>query len=125
MNAIKNAGKARKLEADFQAKQSAAEKDRGPGYGVSMGWGFIPDPTGMLGGWAPGLLPKKLPDGVGQKLPKGADLCVQFHFHRTGKVETDRTAYVWAFPGSPIRLAKEEKGKTLEPIPLAPLSINP
>src|SRR5207248_8364865 len=44
LSLVDTTGKARKLEADFQAKQSAAEKDRGPGYGVPMGWDFIPDP---------------------------------------------------------------------------------
>jgi pimeloyl-ACP methyl ester carboxylesterase len=40
------------------------------------------------------------------------------------KIEADRTAYVWTFPNATIRAAKEEKGKTLEPIPLAALGIN-
>jgi pimeloyl-ACP methyl ester carboxylesterase len=43
--------------------------------------------------------------------------------HKWSKVEASGTAYVWTFPGSPIRLGKEEKGKTLEPIPLGPLGI--
>jgi hypothetical protein len=56
-----------------------------------MGFGFVPDMTGILGGWAPGMLPKKLPDGVALRLPKGSDVCIQIHYHRTGKEETDRT----------------------------------
>jgi pimeloyl-ACP methyl ester carboxylesterase len=39
------------------------------------------------------------------------------------KIEADRTAYVWTFPGSAMRLAKEDKGKTLEPIPLGLLGL--
>ncbi len=38
--------------------------------------------------------------------------------HKWSKVEADRTGFVWAFPGAPIRLAKDEKGKTLEPLPV-------
>ena len=36
-------------------------------------------------------MPRKLPAGVGQLLPKGADLIMQVHYHRTGKEERDRT----------------------------------
>jgi hypothetical protein len=32
-----------------------------------------------------------LPEGVALHLSKGADVCVQIHYHRTGKEETDRT----------------------------------
>lgn len=88
---IDTSGTARKLQADAQKKAKPDDADHGPGYSVSMGWGFLPNPANMLGGWAPGLLPKRLPDGIGQTLPKGSDLCVQFHYHRTGKEERDRT----------------------------------
>jgi hypothetical protein len=56
----------------------------------------------MLGGWAPGMLPKKLPDGVGLKLPKGADVCLQIHYHRTGKEEKDRTKIGLYFTDKPV-----------------------
>lgn len=88
---IDTTGQARKLQAAAQEKARPGDADRGPGYTVPMGWGFLPNPANMLGGWAPGLLPKRLPDGIGQLLPKGADVCVQFHYHRTGKEEKDRT----------------------------------
>lgn len=88
---IDTSGRARKLLADAQAKQQPTDTDRGPGYSMSRGMGFIPGPANMLGGWAPGLVPQRMPDGVGQKLPKGADIVVQIHYHRTGKEETDRT----------------------------------
>lgn len=65
--------------------------DSGPGYWSRMGFGFIPDPSNGLGGWAPGLVPQRLPAGVGQRLPKGADVIMQVHYHRTGKEERDRT----------------------------------
>lgn len=95
-------GAARKLEAAARAHPPAGDKDRGPGYTVAMGWGFRPNPASFLGGWAPGLLPKPLPDGVGMRLPKGADVCVQFHYHRTGKVETDRTKVGLYFAKRPV-----------------------
>jgi peroxiredoxin len=66
--------------------------DYGPGYSMSMFPGFVPD--GGVGGWAPGISPHYLngPGGeVGFFLPKKCDIVVQVHYHRTGKVEKDRT----------------------------------
>lgn len=99
---IDTSGQARKLAESAKKKAKPTEADHGPGYPVSMGWGFFPDRTGMAGGWVPGMMPKKLPDGIGQKLPRGADLCVQFHYHRTGKVETDRTRVGLYFADKPV-----------------------
>ncbi|HKI35642.1 MAG TPA: hypothetical protein VKA46_27550 [Gemmataceae bacterium] len=39
------------------------------------------------------------------------------------KVDAASTAYVWTFPNTPYRGAKEEKGKALEPIPLDRLNL--
>ncbi|HSQ56839.1 MAG TPA: redoxin domain-containing protein, partial [Gemmata sp.] len=61
---IDNLGVARKLQAEAQAKAKPDDPDRGPGFRVNMGLGFLADPAGLVGGWAPGMLPKKLPDGV-------------------------------------------------------------
>lgn len=99
---IDTLGIARKLQASAEANRKADEVDSGPGYPVKMGVGFLPNPAGMLGGWAPGMLPKKLPEGVGQRLPKGADICVQFHYHRTGKLEKDRTRIGLYFAKKPV-----------------------
>jgi peroxiredoxin/mono/diheme cytochrome c family protein len=88
---IDSYGRARRLQESYQKKLTPESKDRGPGYSVSMGMGFIPNPANGLGGWAPGLVPQRLPDGLGYKLPKGSDIVVQIHYHRTGKVEKDRT----------------------------------
>lgn len=91
VNLIDRTGAARKRQEAAAAEAKPDDPDRGPGYSVRMGFGFVPDPTGFLGGWAPGMLPKKLPDGVAIRLPKGSDICIQIHYHRTGKEETDRT----------------------------------
>ncbi len=65
-------------------------KDPGPGYSTSAGFpGFLP--AGGLGGWAPGNLPRKLPDGVAKVLPSKARLVVQVHYHPSGKTEEDQT----------------------------------
>ncbi len=109
---IDTGGTARRLQTDFHKKAKATDSDRGPGYTVSMGWGFLPSPGSMLGGWAPGLLPKRLPEGIGQTLPKGADICVQIHFHRTGKEEKDRTKIGIYFAKGPIQQRYRSMGAT-------------
>jgi hypothetical protein len=80
-------------------KRDAA--DPGPGYSCFAGPG---EPVhGDLGGWAPGILPSTLPEGIGRSLPRGADLIVQMHYHPSGKPETDRTRIGLHFARKPIR----------------------
>ena len=69
-----------------------------------MGLGFIPKPGdfGGLGGWAPGQLGRHLPEGTGYFLPKGADVVIQMHFHRTGGVEKDKTSIGLYFAKKPV-----------------------
>ncbi|MCS7045286.1 MAG: redoxin domain-containing protein [Gemmataceae bacterium] len=99
--AIDTTGQARALEKRAQlaeANRSEADdthpgrkaRDRGAGYSTNMGFGFIPQGAGLTG-WAPGIVPRHLPDGAGMLLPKGADVVMQVHYHRNGRVETDRT----------------------------------
>jgi peroxiredoxin len=100
-------GKARKLEEDAQAKGSADDKDRGPGYSAAMGLGFLPPRTdppmvGNFGGWAPGSVYRFLPAGTGYPLPKGAEVVLQVHYHRDGKPETDRTKIGLYFAKKPV-----------------------
>ena len=73
-------GEARKLDAE----------DPKPGY-VTEGTGPGFDSAGTVGGWAPGMAPVVLPEGVGYLLPKGADIVMQVHYYRTGHLERDRT----------------------------------
>jgi peroxiredoxin len=88
----------RKLERLAQDKKplgsdghgpAESERDKGPGYSVAMGVGFLPQ--GNLSGWAPGHLPRYLPEGTGYFLPKDADVVIQVHFHRNGRVEREKT----------------------------------
>jgi peroxiredoxin/mono/diheme cytochrome c family protein len=84
-------GRGRRLqERERRRVKGAAERDRGPGYSSRMGPGFFP-PSGDVGGWAPGERPVYFPDGVAFHLPRGNDVVVQVHYHRTGRVEKDRT----------------------------------
>lgn len=106
---VDNAGQGRKLEEkakDAKAPPSdpdhpAAKKyDFGPGYTVGMGVGFLPQ--GGLSGWAPGNLPRFLPEGTGYFLPKGADVVMQVHFHRNGRVEKERPKLGLYFAKKPV-----------------------
>jgi peroxiredoxin/mono/diheme cytochrome c family protein len=83
--------------------------DRGPGYTTGMGVGFFAPggqrdaPSfGGIGGWAPGLGPQFLPDGMGWLLPKGADFLIQTHYHRNGQPARDRTQVGLYFAKGPI-----------------------
>jgi hypothetical protein len=84
-------GAARKLD----------EKDPGSGYTSSGGGvGFLP--TAMLGGWAPGNDPETLPDGIGILLPRGGDIVLEVHYHKTGKPETDLTQVGVKYASKPV-----------------------
>jgi peroxiredoxin len=95
---IDRTGQARKLEerAQKRAAEPSADPhaptdlDRGPGYSVAMGVGFVPQ--GGLSGWAPGQMARYLPEGTGYYLPKNADIVMQAHYHRDGRLEKDRTS---------------------------------
>jgi hypothetical protein len=62
-------------------------KDGKPGYDSFGGPGIVP--TGNLGGWTLGSMPRFLPANVGRALKKGSDLVMQVHYHPSGKAETD------------------------------------
>ncbi len=102
---------ARKLETSAKVKAKETDKDRGPGYPASMGIGFFPGKSpredvpslGNFGGWAPGQVPRFLPEGTGYMLPKGADVVIQTHYHRNGKEEKDRTQIGLFFAKKPVK----------------------
>ena len=75
------------LDVNGEARKLDAQQE-GYGYATSGGGaGF--EVSGTLGGWAPGVSPTVLPDGVAYHLPKGADIILQVHYYRTGKQERD------------------------------------
>ena len=102
------------LDTNGQARKKD-EADAGPGYTSFGGPGF--PPAGTLGGWAPGNFPRRLPQGVGIKLPKGADVVLQVHYHRSGKEEVDRSKIGVYFCDAPV-------DKELHVLPLAQLALN-
>ncbi|HUQ91813.1 MAG TPA: hypothetical protein VM120_09035 [Bryobacteraceae bacterium] len=76
-------------ESGESVKLDAAEE--GPGYTCFGGPGFGIGENSLLGGWAPGSLPKALPDGIGIYIPKGARLVMQVHYFPAGRTGEDAT----------------------------------
>src|SRR5207247_10885467 len=74
LNFFDTTGQARALQKKERDRTKKEEQDRGPGYSSSMGIGFLPTPgkVGGIGGWAPGQMARKLPDGYGYLLPNAA-----------------------------------------------------
>lgn len=70
------------------AKMDGKETEPGytvPGIGIGVAgamWGDV---------WVPGNPARRLPPGVAVKVPKGAKIVMQVHYHKTGKPETDRS----------------------------------
>ncbi|MCE9564137.1 MAG: redoxin domain-containing protein [Planctomycetes bacterium] len=100
---------------DLETKQQEKDKgklllDRGPGYTVGMGVGFVPPANkhgetpkfGGIGGWAPGQMPQLVPQGAGWLLPKDSDFLIQTHYHRNGQFATDRTQVGLYFAKAPV-----------------------
>ena len=83
------------------AAETLDRGDPGPGYTCFGGPGF--QPSGALAGWAPGIQPRVMPDGVGMLLPKGAKVVVQMHYNNgTDEPRTDRTRVALHFAKAPI-----------------------
>src|SRR5882672_10804331 len=70
-------------------------------YSCFGGPGFTP--AGGLSGWAPGIQPRVMADGVGMLLPKGAKVVVQMHYNNESpERRTDRTRLGLHFAKGPI-----------------------
>ncbi len=70
-------------------KRDAATPE--PGY-ISFGGPGVRG-ADWLDAWVPGMVPRKLPEGVGKLIPAGSDLILQVHYHRSGKPEDDLTQF--------------------------------
>jgi len=83
------------------------DNDGQDGYTTFGGVGF--NPSGALGGWAPGLRPQHTPAGSAFELKPGTTLVLQVHYHPSGKEETDQTKVGLYFadktPSKPMTLA--------------------
>lgn len=55
----------------------------------------------QIGGWVPGATPRPLPEGLAHRIPAGADLVIQMHFHLTGKPEVEQSKVALYFSDEP------------------------
>jgi hypothetical protein len=73
--------------------------DGKPGYTSAVGPGIAP--TGHLGGWTLGAVPRFLPEPIGMPVAKGSDLVLQLHYHPSGKDESDQSVLGLYFTKQP------------------------
>jgi hypothetical protein len=82
--------------------QELDDQDKEPGYETSgTGPGFIPAVT--LGGFAPGTKYYRLPEDWGYYVPKGGQIVMEVHYHKTGRPEKDRTALGLYYSKVPVK----------------------
>ncbi len=85
------------VESSDKARKADAE-DEAPGFGEMP----IDAATGrQIGGWVPGATPRPLPEGLAHRLPAGADIVIQTHFHLSGKPESERSSIGLYFADAP------------------------
>ncbi len=89
---VDDSGEARK--ADLEDEEPGFEEMRA---GAGMGR--------QIGGWVPGAMPRPLPEGLAHRIPRGADIVIQTHFHPTGKPEKERSRVALYFSDSPPQRA--------------------
>ena len=90
------------LDDAHQARKLAdAGTDGQPGYAHFGGVGFRP--SGGIGGWAPGVSPYFLPEGIGRPMHKGTDVIIQVHYHPDGKEHQDISKIALYFAKKPIQ----------------------
>jgi hypothetical protein len=56
---------------------------------------------GVIGEYAPGLVPKTLPEGTAMLIPAGSDLILQLHYTTNGKATTDQSKVGLFFASRP------------------------
>ena len=88
------------LDANGAARKLDGQ-DGQPGYRSYGGAGV--KPTGGLGAWVPGTIPRHLPDGMAKYVKAGSDLVLQVHYHPSGKPETDQSSIGIYFAKQPTK----------------------
>lgn len=82
----------------FRERDAADPK---PGFECGMGAGAELGLQNLFGGWAPGNAPGMYDPGVGRRIPAGADIVYQVHYHNTtGEDQVDNS-------GMGVHLARE------------------
>ena len=76
-------------------------QDPGPGYTSFGGTGS--SASSSIGGWVPGQGKKTYPNGMGVKIPVGANIIMQIHYPMTANGQTDQTKVNIKYTTSPVR----------------------
>jgi hypothetical protein len=84
-----------------QGRKKAAGSPDG-GYTCFGGPGIL---AGLVGGWAPGITPRKPIPGYAVTLRKGTDLVLQIHYHPSGAPAEDQSS-LGIFLGDPPKLGR-------------------
>lgn len=79
------------VDPSGKAKDLDAKDPREGFESLSAGAGPPVPGASLLAGWAPGNRPRWAPPGMALKIPKGATLVMEVHYHKSGRVEKDRT----------------------------------
>jgi len=75
---------------DLTGASAKLDKD---GSGFTCFGGPLVDDAEVVGAWSPGARPVPLPEGTAVRIPKGARILMQVHYHpHFGKVGVDQTA---------------------------------
>jgi Copper type II ascorbate-dependent monooxygenase, C-terminal domain len=84
------------------ASEALDAADPGPGYSCFGGPGFTLQ--NALGGWVPGSVPSRLPEGIGLLLPKASRVVMQVHYSAlSGVTAPDVTSVALHYATRPIR----------------------
>ena len=84
------------------AARAEDAKDEEPGFSVFGTGAFLDYNAWGIGGWAPGVEPYVLDQGLGMWLPRGGDLVLEVHYHLNGKATTDRSEVGFHFAREPV-----------------------
>ncbi len=91
--------------ADYSGRAREIDRlDAQPGFDMfskqntlSQGGGLV-----RLAAWNPGMKSRRLPDGLGLRLKKGADIVIEVHYHLNGKATTDQSSVALYFAKKPV-----------------------
>jgi hypothetical protein len=89
---IDSSGEGRKLDA----------ADPKPGYHALGGFGGSVRVRNLLPIWTPGAMARFTNAETGYFLPKGADILIQMHYHKSGKPEKDASSVAIYFSKEPL-----------------------
>jgi mono/diheme cytochrome c family protein len=85
-------------------------KEKEPGYSVpGVGIGVFNAQWGEV--WVPGRTPRFMPPGIGVKIPRGAKIVMQVHYHKNGAPQTDTSQMA-------LYYAKDKVERTVQVIPV-------